>query len=277
MTREPDEDPGKNAKPNGGEQEKPDGITRKKYRRKLRRLQVELVRLQRHLIRQDRKLLVILEGRDAAGKDGTIKRIVRHLSPRDTRVWAPGKPSDRDRSSWYFQRFVPHLPAGQEMVLFNRSWYNRAGVERVMGFATDAEYIEFFVTVTEFESMLVRSGITLFKYYLDISREEQARRLEARRHDPLKQWKISPVDEEALARWTDYTEARNEMFRRSHRPGAPWTIVAANDKRLARIHLIRDLLQRMEYEGKSRSIGKVDPEIVFSYDDLHLHDGRIAH
>lgn len=268
MTHQPDEDPGKDAKPQG--------IDKKKYRKRLRQLQVELVRLQRHLIRQDRKVLVILEGRDAAGKDGTIKRIVRHLSPRETRVFAPGKPSDRDRSSWYFQRFVPYLPAGQELVLFNRSWYNRAGVDRVMGFATDAEYIEFFVTVTEFENMLVRSGITLFKYYLDISRAEQARRLEDRRNDPLKQWKISPIDEAALARWPDYTEARNEMFRRTHRPVAPWTIVAGDDKRLARIHLIRDLLRRVEYEGKSSAIGKVDPAIVFNYDEVHLHNGRIA-
>ena len=252
------------------------GIPKKKYKKKLRFLQKELVKLQKHVIRQEKKLLVIFEGRDAAGKDSTIKQIVRHLSPRETRVFAPGKPSDRDRSSWYFQRFVPHLPAGQEMVFFNRSWYNRAGVERVMGFCTDAEYLEFFATVPEFEDMLVRSGVSLFKYYLDISRDAQARRLEDRRQDPLKQWKISPVDERALELWTDYSAARNEMFRRTHRPAAPWSVVRADHKRLARIHVIRDLLSRIEYQDKSRSIGNVDPDVVFSYDEVHQHNGKLS-
>ena len=248
----------------------------KKYKKRLRLLQIELVKLQKHLIRKDRKLLIIFEGRDAAGKDGTIKRIVRHLSPRETRVFAPGKPSDRDRSSWYFQRFVPHLPASQELVLFNRSWYNRAGVERVMGFCTDSEYDEFFVTAPEFEGMLVRSGITLFKYYLDISRDEQARRLEARRHDPLKQWKVSPIDEQALARWSDYSAARDEMFHRTHRPDAPWTVVCADDKRRARIHVMRDLLGRLEYKNKNVPTREADRSVVFPYDEAHPDDGRIS-
>ena len=251
-------------------------IGKKKYKSKLRFLQTELVKLQSHLIRTDKKLLIILEGRDAAGKDGTIKRFVQHLSPRETRIFAPTPPSDTDRKSWYFQRFVPHLPSGQEIVLFNRSWYNRAGVERVMGYCSDAEYLEFFVTVPEFESMLVRSGISLFKYYLDISKDEQARRLQARRKDPLKRWKVSPVDEKALAHWSDYSAARNEMFRRTHRPYAPWTVVRADNKRLTRIEIIRHLLTRMDYDDKSRSVGQVDPSLVFTYDDVHLKNGKIS-
>jgi polyphosphate kinase 2 len=251
-------------------------LGKKKYRKQLRKLHIELVRMQKDLIRREQKLLILLEGRDAAGKDGTIKRIVRHLSPRETRVFAPGKPSDRDRTSWYFQRFVPHLPSGQEIVLFNRSWYNRAGVERVMGFATEQECLEFSSTVTGFEQMLVDSGIRLFKYYLDISRQEQARRLEDRRRDPLKKWKVSPIDEEALARWDDYSQARNDMFRRTHRPAAPWTLVRADHKRTARIHLIRDLLSHLEYQDKSPSLRPPEGDIVFPFDEARLHDGRIA-
>jgi polyphosphate kinase 2 len=254
----------------------PDGLRKKKYAKRLRKLQIELVKAQKHLIGSDQKLLVVMEGRDAAGKDGTIKRIIRHLSPRETRVFAPGKPSDRDRSSWYFQRFVPELPAGAELVIFNRSWYNRAGVERVMGFCSELEYEEFFDTVPDFEDMLVRSGIVLFKYYLDISRDEQVRRLEARREDPLKQWKISPVDEKALDFWEAYSHARDEMLRRTHRPRTPWTIVRADSKRLARIHLIANLLGRLDYPGKKPSLCETDPEVVFDYDESHLADGRIS-
>jgi len=254
----------------------PPRLRKKHYRSTLRFLQTELVKLQRHLIRHDRKLLIIFEGRDASGKDGTIKRVVEHLSPRETRVFAPSKPSDIDHRSWYFQRFVPHLPVGREIVLFNRSWYNRAGVERVMGYCSDAEYLEFFVTVPEFENMLVRSGISLFKFYLDISKDEQARRLKARREDPLKQWKVSPVDDRALELWSEYSAARNEMFRLTHRPFAPWTVVRADDKRLTRIHVIRHLLTRLEYEDKNRAVGPVDPAVVFTYDDIHLTNGKIS-
>jgi len=246
------------------------------YRRTLRRLQIELVKVQRDLIAEGGKLVVIFEGRDAAGKDGTIKRIVQHLSPRETRVVALGIPSDRARSSWYFQRYVPHLPAGGEFVIFNRSWYNRAGVERVMGFSTDAEYEEFMETVTTFEAMLLRSGVRLFKYYLDVTREEQQRRLAERREDPLKQWKISPIDARADELWDDYSEARNEMLRRTHTLAAPWQVVSADHKRRARINVIRDLLSRIDYHGKDEQLLAADPDVVFPYEDECIVSGKIA-
>src|SRR3989304_7244365 len=182
--------------------------SKKSYQDSLRHLQVELVKLQRHFIKCNDKILIILEGRDASGKDGTIKRIVQHLSPRETRVVALGKPSDRDRTSWYFQRYVPYLPAAQELVLFNRSWYNRAGVERVMGFCTEAEHEEFMGSGSNFEIILVRSGVKLLKYYLDISKTEQKKRLEDRKADPLKHWKVSPIDDQAIKRWKAYSLAR---------------------------------------------------------------------
>ena len=251
-------------------------MSKKAYQDSLRKLQVELVKLQRHFIKCDDKILIILEGRDASGKDGTIKRIVQHLSPRETRVVALGKPSDRDRTSWYFQRYVPLLPAAQELVLFNRSWYNRAGVERVMGFCTKAEHEEFIGSVSTFENMLVRSGVTLLKYYLDISRDEQKRRLENRKTDPLKRWKVSPIDDQALTRWKDYSRARNEMLARSHTPVAPWTLVRANDKHLARLNIIRDLLGRLHYKGKNERLIRPDPHIVFEYDRSSLANGQIA-
>jgi polyphosphate kinase len=247
-----------------------------RYAKTLRELQIELVKLQRHMIDNDYKILVLLEGRDAAGKDGVIKRIVEHLSPRNTRVVALGKPSDRDASSWYFQRYVPHLPAADEFVLFNRSWYNRAGVERVMGFCTEAEYEEFMATVLDFERMLVGSGIRLLKYYLDISKAEQKKRLADRRADPLTQWKISPIDAIALKKWKAYSAARDEMLRRTHNPVTPWTIVAADDKKAARLNLIRDLLTRLPYDGKKPRLLRVDPAVVYPYgEDCHA-DGRIA-
>lgn len=245
------------------------------YRRELRVLQIELVKLQRHFIDYGDKILVVLEGRDAAGKDGIIKRIVQHLSPRETRVVALGKPSDRERSSWYFQRYVPYLPARQEFVLFNRSWYNRAGVERVMGFCSEAEYDEFMQTVLDFERMLVRSGIKLLKYYLDIREETQRERLRSRHEDPLKQWKVSPIDEEAVALWGAYTRARDEMLLQTHTRLTPWTIVRADDKRLARLNLIRDLLGRLEYGRKAEGVLRQDPEIVFPY-DVETAGGRLA-
>lgn len=251
-------------------------IGKPEYKEMLYRLQVELVKLQRHFIACNDKILVLLEGRDAAGKDGTIKRIVKHLSPRETRVVALGKPSDRDRTAWYFQRYIPHLPAAQEFVLFNRSWYNRAGVERVMGFCTESEYEEFMESVSNFEHMLVRSGIKLLKYYLDISRDEQKRRLKARRDDVLKQWKTSPIDADAVKHWEDYTAARNEMFARTHNPVAPWTIVRADQKRSARLGLIKDLLTRLHYGDKDKAALLPNPEIVFQYDETYLRNGKIA-
>ncbi len=249
---------------------------KKIYKATLRKLQVELVKLQRHFIRCDDKILIILEGRDASGKDGVIKRIVEHLSPRDTRVVALGKPSDRERDSWYFQRFVPHLPAAQELVLFNRSWYNRAGVERVMGFCTEAEYEEFMGSVSDFEQMLVGSGVKLLKYYLDISKDEQRRRLRKRRTDPLKQWKISPIDNQAMKRWKAYSRARNEMLARTHSSLAPWTVVRANDKRQARLNIIKDLLGRLHYAGKSKGLIQPDSKVVFAYHASTLKNDRLA-
>ena len=251
-------------------------ISKKSYKDSLRKLQVELVKLQRHFIKCNDKVLIILEGRDASGKDGTIKRIVQHLSPRDTRVVALGKPSDRDRTSWYFQRYVPYLPAAQEFVLFNRSWYNRAGVERVMGFCSEAEHEEFMGSVSNFENMLVGSGVKLLKYYLDISKTEQKKRLEDRKSDPLKQWKVSPIDDQAIKHWKAYSRARNEMLARTHNPIAPWTLVRANDKQLARLNIIKDLLGRLHYTGKDKRLIRPDPQIVFAYDVSNLENGQLA-
>ena len=243
-----------------------EGIEDGEYCETLHALQVELVKLQKHFICCDDMILVLLEGRDTAGQDGVIKRIVQHLSPRETRVVALGKPSDRDRTAWYFQRYVPHLPAAQEFVPFNRSWYNRAGVERVMGFCSDAEY----------EEMLVRSGIKLLKYYLDISRHEQEKRLKDRRGDPLKQWKVSAIDAEAVERWDDYSLARNEMLARTHNAVTPWTVVRADDKRLARLNLIKDLLLRLHYGDKSEALLLADPDIAFRYHEACIRNGMIA-
>jgi polyphosphate kinase len=246
------------------------------YKKQLRKLQIELVKLQRRIIAHRERIVVLFEGRDGAGKDGVIKRIVQHLSPRESRVVALGVPSERDRTSWYFQRHVAHLPAAEEIVLFNRSWYNRAGVEPVMGFCTDAEHDEFMDTVNGFEQMIVRSGIRLFKYYLDISREEQERRLEERKKDPLTQWKTSPVDEVSHQKWDDYTRARDEMFDRTHTRVAPWRIVRADDKKAARLNLIRDLLSELDYAGKNESLPRADKAIVFPYSRKVITSGRVA-
>lgn len=250
--------------------------TKKIYKKTLHSLQKELVKLQRHIIQNNQKILIIMEGRDASGKDGTIKRIVQYLSPRETRVIALGKPSNKEQGSWYFQRYVQHLPSAQELVLFNRSWYNRAGVERVMEFCTNDEYEEFMASVPSFENMLVRSGVKLFKYYLDISKAEQKKRLLARKSDPLKQWKISPVDNQALKNWKEYSLARNEMLARSHNPIAPWTLVRANNKQDARINIIKDLLSRLKYDGKDKKLSNPDSQIVFEYDVSNLENGQLA-
>ena len=251
-------------------------ISKKVYKDSLHLLQVELVKLQRHFIQCNDKILIIFEGRDAAGKDGTIKRIVQHLSPRETRVVALGKPSDRDRTSWYFQRYVAYLPAAQELVLFNRSWYNRAGVERVMGFCSEAEYQEFMNSAPGFENMLVRSGIKLLKYYLDISKDVQRQRLDERKRDPLTQWKISSLDAQALKKWKQYSLARDEMLRRSHRAETPWIIVRADDKRRTRLNVIKDLLNRLHYANKDERLVLPDPHIVSTYDDSYLKKGVLA-
>lgn len=254
----------------------PEAPAKKAYKRELHSLQIELVKLQKHFIAHGDRILVIFEGRDSGGKDGTIKRIVQHLSPRETRVVALGKPSEHDRTSWYFQRYVPHLPAAEEMVLFNRSWYNRAGVERVMGFCDEEEYEEFVETVPAFEQMLIRSGIHLFKYYLDISRKEQKKRLAARHTDPLKQWKMSPIDAAAQKHWDDYSLARNEMLARTHSALAPWSVVRADNKWLARLNVIKDLLSRLDYADKDHGLIRPNPDIVFTYAEAYLANGMIA-
>ena len=247
-----------------------------KEKAELKAAQVELVKLQRHIIDSGQKVLVILEGRDAAGKDGTIKRIVRHLSPREARVVALDKPSDRDRKAWYFQRFVSHLPVAGEIVLFNRSWYNRAGVERVMKFCSKEEHEMFLKTAPTFEELLVHCDITLVKYYLDISKDEQKKRLKQRGDDPLTQWKSSPIDAAAVKHWEDYSDARNEMLARTHSVWAPWTIVKADDKPRARINLIRDLLTRLEFKGKNRQADLPNPDIVFGFHVDAVGNGLLA-
>ena len=233
------------------------------YHRELRGLQIELVKLQRDLIESEARVLVILEGRDGAGKDSTIKYLIEHMSPRETRVFAPPKPSDRELRQWYFQRFVAQLPSGGEVVFFNRSWYNRAGVERVMGFCTEKDVEEFFETVNDFEALLVRSGLALRKYYLDISRKEQKERLLARQKDPLKTWKNSPIDAQALKKWHAYTKARDEMFQRTSHPLGPWRIVKADDKKAAHLEFMRDLLGSFAYPGKKKSLIKPESDLVF--------------
>jgi polyphosphate kinase 2 len=233
-----------------------DGITqldaetraaRKTYFRELYRLQGELVKLQDWIVATGHRVVVIFEGRDAAGKGGAIKRITQRLNPRVCRVAALPAPNNRERTQWYFQRYASHLPAGGEMVLFDRSWYNRAGVERVMGFCTDDEYEEFFRSVPEFEKMLVRSGVQIIKYWFSITDEEQEVRFQTRIHDPLKQWKLSPMDLESRRRWEAYTQAKEVMLQRSHIPEAPWWVVQAVDKKRARLNCIQHLLNQMPY------------------------------
>jgi polyphosphate kinase 2 len=224
-----------------------EAIDRKLYFRELFRLQGELVKLQDWVVDRKLKLVVIFEGRDAAGKGGIIKRITQRLNPRVCRTAALPAPNERERTQWYFQRYVAHLPAGGEIVLFDRSWYNRAGVERVMGFCTDEEYEEFFRDAPEFEKMLVRSGIVLLKYWFSITDEEQHLRFKMRIHDPLKQWKLSPMDLESRRRWEQYTKAKEVMIERTHIPEARWWIVEAVDKKRARLNCIAHLLSQIPY------------------------------
>jgi polyphosphate kinase 2 len=246
------------------------------YNSQLHDLQVELVKLQRHFISHGDRILVLLEGRDSAGKDGSIKRIVAHLSPRDTRVVALGKPTDADQRSWYFERYIAHLPKSEEFVLFNRSWYNRAGVERVMGFCSKRQLAEFMQSVPRFERMLVDSGTTLLKYYLDIGKDEQIARLASRKHDPLKQWKSSPIDDVAVRHWGAYTQARDAMLLGTHTATAPWLIVRTDSKRHARLNLMRDILSRLHYAGKRRALVQPDRNIVFEFTPDCLTDHRLV-
>ena len=251
-------------------------ISAKDYHTKLHLLQVELVKLQRHFIGCGDKILVLVEGRDAAGKDGSIKRIVEYMSPRETRVVALGKPSDREQRGWYFQRYIAQLPVAEEFVLFNRSWYNRAGVEHVMGFCSKEEHEEFMHSVPQFEAMLVNSGIKVLKYYLDIDKDEQASRLAERHRDPLKQWKNSPIDAVAVKHWKGYSAARDAMLLRTHTAIAPWHIVRANNKRLTRLNLIRDILSRLHYAGKKNKLVQPDPDIAFEFTPDCIQSRRLA-
>jgi polyphosphate kinase 2 len=248
----------------------------KAYNAEMQKLQVALVRWQQQAIEKGERALVIFEGRDAAGKDGTIKRIIEHLSPRNTRAVSLPKPSDRERCQWYFQRYVDHLPAAGELVLFNRSWYNRAGVEPVMGFCTKAEHKLFLRQVTTLETMLIESGIKLVKIWLDISREEQAQRLDERRTDPVKALKVSPLDAVAQEKWDDYSEARDEMLMRTSTSVAPWTCVRGDKKKKARPAVIRHLLGELAGDKLLKGLEPADPEILFPFDQTALKDGRLA-
>ena len=234
-------------------------IKKKVYEQELARLQVELVKLQEWIKHEGLKVVVLFEGRDAAGKGGVIKRIMQRLNPRVCRVVALGTPTEREKTQWYFQRYTPHLPAAGEMVLFDRSWYNRAGVERVMGFCTEPEYAEFMRSCPEFERMLIRSGIILIKYWFSVSDEEQERRFEARIDDPVKRWKLSPMDMESRARWVEYSKAKDEMFKYTDIKQAPWYVVSADNKKRARLNCIHHLLSLIPYKDLTPEPIKLPP------------------
>lgn len=236
----------------GREMSEQEKLDRRTYFEELLRLQRELIKLQDWVVEYGERIVVIFEGRDSAGKGGAIKRITQRLNPRVCRVAALPAPTEREQSQWYFQRYVAHLPAAGEIVLFDRSWYNRVGVERVMGFCTDAQYEEFFQSVPEFERMLVRSGIRLVKYWFSITDDEQHSRFMSRIHDPLKQWKLSAMDLQSRRRWEDYTKAKETMFERTHIPEAPWWVVEGNNKKRARLNCIAHLLEQIPYKEVPR-------------------------
>ncbi len=238
-------------------------LDKKEYASHLIALQKQLVRLQSHAQETDMRIALVFEGRDSAGKGGTIRRYLEYLNPRINRIAALPKPSDRELGEWYFQRYVPHLPSTGETTLFDRSWYNRAGVEQVMGFASPDETEAFLIAVPRFEHMIVHDGIHLFKFWLDIGREMQLKRFHDRRHDPLKVWKLSPIDLKALDHWDDYSAARDRMLEASDSSYAPWTVVLANDKKRARLAVIQTVLTALDYEGKDpEAIGAIDDNIV---------------
>jgi polyphosphate kinase 2 len=239
------------------------GIGTKVYEEQMAKLQVELLKVQSWVREAGERIILIFEGRDAAGKGGTIKRFMEHLNPRGARVVALEKPNDRERTQWYFQRYIENLPAAGEIVFFDRSWYNRAGVERVMGFCSPNDYLEFMRQCPEIERMLVRSGIRLFKYWFSVTRDEQLRRFQSREHDPLKQWKLSPIDRASLDKWDQYTEAKEAMFFYTDTADAPWTIVKSDDKKRARLNCMQNFLYSLPYPGKNKKIVDApDPLIV---------------
>jgi len=238
-------------------------MKRDEYEALKRDLQIELLKMQNWVHGQGERVLILFEGRDAAGKGGTIKRFMEHLNPRSARVIALEKPTERERGQWYFQRYIKHLPAAGEIVLFDRSWYNRAGVERVMDFCSPSEYLEFMRETPELEKMFVRSGIRLFKLWFDVSRDEQFRRFQSRRTDPLKHWKLSPIDLASLDKWDEYTEANEAMFIHTDTADAPWTVIRSDDKKRARINAMRHLLNNLPYPDRNSEIRlQPEPEIV---------------
>lgn len=238
-------------------------MSRKNYEMYKYQLQVELLKLQAWVKNTGARVIILFEGRDAAGKGGTIKRMMEHLNPRGARVVALEKPTEEERGQWYFQRYIKHLPTKGEIVLFDRSWYNRAGVERVMGFCTNEEYLEFMRQAPEFERNLVRSGIILIKFWFSVSKDEQKRRFKDRETHPLKQWKLSPIDKASLNKWPEYTEAKEKMFYHTDTSDAPWTVIKSDCKKRARLNAMRYLLHKIPYENKDNAtIGKIDPLIV---------------
>lgn len=242
-------------------------MNRKIYERQKKDLQIELLKVQRWVKETGQRIISIFEGRDAAGKGGTIKRFMEHLNPRGARVIALEKPSTKESGQWYFQRYIEHFPTSGEMVFFDRSWYNRAGVERVMGFCQPHEYLQFMRQAPELERMLVNSGIILFKFWFSVSREEQLRRFISRQNDPLKHWKLSPIDTQSLDRWDDYTEAKNAMFLHTHTGDAPWTIIKSDDKKRARLNTIRYFLNRLHYPDRNEHLLRMlDSKIVYNPD-----------
>jgi len=240
-------------------------MRRSAYDSQKAKLQAELLKVQKWVKDSGEKIVILFEGRDAAGKGGTIKRFMEHLNPRGARVVALEKPSEAEQSQWYFQRYISHMPSAGEIVLFDRSWYNRAGVERVMDFCTPSDYLEFMRQCPEVERMLVRSGVRLYKFWFSVTQEEQAARFNARQNDPLKQWKLSPIDRASLDKWEDYTEAKEAMFFYTDTADAPWTIIKSNDKKRARLNAMQHFLSSLPYEGKdSRIVRGADPLIVGS-------------
>ncbi len=238
-------------------------MARKPYEAEKAQLQAELLKVQKWALETGQKFVLLFEGRDAAGKGGTIKRFTEHLNPRFARVVALNKPSEREQGQWYFQRYVEHLPTAGEMVFYDRSWYNRAGVERVMGFCTGSEYLEFMRQAPEFERMLVRSGVRLYKYWFSVTPEEQRRRFSSRETDPLKRWKLSPIDMASLGKWDEYTEAKEAMFFYTDTGDAPWTVVKSKDKKRARLNTMRHFLSTLDYPDKDPSVAlPPDPLIV---------------
>jgi polyphosphate kinase 2 len=242
-----------------------DALATLEYEAQLEQLQIELVKLQQSVVRERRRIAILFEGRDAAGKGGTIRRFTEHLNPRAMRVVALPKPTDQERGQWYFQRYIQVLPNPGEVVFFDRSWYNRAVVEPVMGFCNEEQHRVFLQQVPEFEHMLYEDGIEIVKFWFSISKDEQHRRFESRRHNPLKQWKLSPVDEQAQELWDEYTRYKEAMFRRTHTAFAPWIIVKANSKRQARLESLRYVLSTLPYDGRDSAVGDFDLDIVDRY------------